>query len=153
MTLSNKLRQLRYAKGWGPDDLASRANISRTALYQIESGKTALPRAATLRRIARALGVGLEQLLPEPGSAVETPGPATVPARAEEIKVQAASENGYHAASHGDTDPLTALPTLRDLDLERKFRLLLCSPLRESIARIIDESYRLVVQDQRHEPL
>lgn len=153
MSLSYKLRQLRYAKGWGPDDLASRANISRTALYQIESGKTALPRAATLRRIARALGVGLEQLLPEPGSAVETPVPAAAPARAEEIKVHAPSENGVHAASNGDTDPLTALPTLRDLDLERKFRLLLGSPLRESIARIIDESYRLVVQDQRHEPL
>ena len=52
MKLSRRIRDLRYAKGWGPDDLASRAKISRTALYQIESGKTELPRAATLRRIA-----------------------------------------------------------------------------------------------------
>ena len=44
MTLAQRVKDCRYAKGWGPDELASRAAISRTALYQIESGKTEHPR-------------------------------------------------------------------------------------------------------------
>ncbi len=63
MNLSRQIRDLRYAKGWGPDELASRAKISRTALYQIERGNTSKPQAGTLRRICRALGVPLENLL------------------------------------------------------------------------------------------
>jgi transcriptional regulator with XRE-family HTH domain len=63
MTLAKRVRDFRYAKGWGPDELASRAEISRTALYQIESGKTELPRAGTLRRIAKALDVSIDVLL------------------------------------------------------------------------------------------
>src|ERR1700758_4871186 len=63
MTLAKRIRDLRYAKGWGPDELAGRAKISRTALYQIERGNTSKPQAGTLRRISRALGVPLEVLL------------------------------------------------------------------------------------------
>src|SRR5271167_4528268 len=63
MSLAQKVRDIRYSKGWGPDELASRAEISRTALYQIESGKTGLPRAGTLRRIAVALDVSMDDLL------------------------------------------------------------------------------------------
>ena len=63
MNLSRRIRDLRYAKGWGPDELANRAKISRTALYQIERGSTSKPQAGTLRRISRALGVPLEDLL------------------------------------------------------------------------------------------
>ena len=63
MSLAQRVRDMRYVKGWGPDELANRAEISRTALYQIENGKTGLPRAATLRRIAVALEVPMENLL------------------------------------------------------------------------------------------
>jgi transcriptional regulator with XRE-family HTH domain len=75
MSLAQRVRDSRYSKGWGPDELASRAEISRTALYQIESGKTGLPRAGTLRRIAVALSVPMEDLLgheeqPEPDLAI-----------------------------------------------------------------------------------
>src|SRR5512135_2693293 len=63
MSLAQRVRDYRYSKGWGPDELANRASISRTALYQIESGKTELPRAGTLRRIALALEVSMESLL------------------------------------------------------------------------------------------
>ncbi len=63
MSLAQRVRDIRYTKGWGPDELANRAEISRTALYQIESGKTGLPRAGTLRRIAVALDVPMEDLL------------------------------------------------------------------------------------------
>ena len=65
-SLAQRVRDYRYSKGWGPDELASRAAISRTALYQIESGKTELPRAGTLRRIALALDVSMETLLGHP---------------------------------------------------------------------------------------
>ena len=63
MSLAQRVRDFRYSKGWGPDELANRAAISRTALYQIESGKTELPRAGTLRRIAMALDVSMDTLL------------------------------------------------------------------------------------------
>ena len=32
MDLSKRIRDLRYAKGWGPDELASRAKISHCTL-------------------------------------------------------------------------------------------------------------------------
>ena len=75
MSLAQRVRDFRYSKGWGPDELASRAEISRTALYQIESGKTGLPRAGTLRRIAVALDVSMDELLgnPEPSRAPRSP--------------------------------------------------------------------------------
>lgn len=61
--LAQRIRDIRYKKGLGPDALAARAEISRTALYQIECGKTEVPRAGTLRRIAEALDVPIDQLL------------------------------------------------------------------------------------------
>lgn len=73
VTLAQRVRDFRYAKGWGPDELANRAEISRTALYQIESGKTGLPRAGTLRRIAVALDVSMDALLGEAETAPPTP--------------------------------------------------------------------------------
>src|SRR3954471_1030481 len=73
MTLAQRVRDYRYSKGWGPDELAREAAISRTALYQIESGKTELPRAGTLRRIAMGLGVSMETLLGR--SALSIKGP------------------------------------------------------------------------------
>src|SRR5215831_16140656 len=79
MSLAQRVRDFRYSKGWGPDELASRAEISRTALYQIESGKTGLPRAGTLRRIALALEVPMEDLL---GSDVDTESSPSVVDRA-----------------------------------------------------------------------
>jgi transcriptional regulator with XRE-family HTH domain len=124
MNLSKQIRDLRYAKGWGPDELASRAKISRTALYQIERGNTSKPQAGTLRKICRALGVTLESLLEkEPGVTTEVTTPtAHVPAA---------------QPSRG------TLPD-RAEELIEKFRVLLASPLAEGVARIVEESYRLL---------
>src|SRR5580704_7077923 len=78
MNLSKQIRDLRYANGWGPDELSSRAKISRTALYQIERGNTSKPQAGTLRRICRALGVTLESLLENaPGATQVSSEPTT----------------------------------------------------------------------------
>ena len=132
MELSKRIRDLRYAKGWGPDELASRAKISRTALYQIERGNTSKPQAGTLRRISRALGVPLEVLLDmEPlghhdGPSGELGGmvmPAPMASSAMAVRMPSAD---------------------RAEELLEKFRLLLASPLAEGVARIVEESFRLL---------
>jgi transcriptional regulator with XRE-family HTH domain len=129
MELSKRIRDLRYAKGWGPDELASRAKISRTALYQIERGNTSKPQAGTLRRISRALGVPLEALLDitplttgdAPGDASEATSPAMTPVA------------------------LGRVPSAdRAEELLEKFRVLLASPMAEGVARIVEESFRLL---------
>jgi transcriptional regulator with XRE-family HTH domain len=128
MNLSRKIRDLRYAKGWGPDELASRAKISRTALYQIERGNTSKPQAGTLRRISRALGVPLEILLATP---VPTEGGAAIHA---ETKAPTANSAAGVRVSSSD----------RAQELFEKFRLLLASPMAEGIGRIVEESFRLL---------
>jgi transcriptional regulator with XRE-family HTH domain len=129
MELSKRIRDLRYAKGWGPDELASRAKISRTALYQIERGNTSKPQAGTLRRISRALGVPLEALLEiTPLTTQEASGEAGLPVSAA-IPVLA----GGRVASGDRAD-----------ELLEKFRFLLASPMAEGVARIVEESFRLL---------
>ena len=130
MNLSKKIRDCRYAKGWGPDELASRAKISRTALYQIERGSTNKPQAGTLRRISRALGVPLEVLLTTaPGSTEAT---SSTPASSTTLTTPAS----LHPGEVPSPD--------RAEELIEKFRRLLSSPLAEGIARIIEEAFRLL---------
>ena len=132
MELSKRIRDLRYAKGWGPDELASRAKISRTALYQIERGNTSKPQAGTLRRISRALGVPLEALLEiTPMSAHDIPGEAP--------DIEATAVASPSVVGGGRT-----LSPDRAGELLEKFRLLLGSPLAEGVARIVEESFRLL---------
>jgi transcriptional regulator with XRE-family HTH domain len=130
MDLSRRIRDLRYAKGWGPDELASRAKISRTALYQIERGNTSKPQAGTLRRISRALGVPLEILLES--APVSSEG-ASVPA----TNVTTANPRSLIA-------PGRVPSSERAEELIEKFRLILASPLAEGVARIVEESFRLL---------
>jgi transcriptional regulator with XRE-family HTH domain len=135
MELAKRIRDLRYAKGWGPDELASRAKISRTALYQIERGNTSKPQAGTLRRISRALGVPLEILLdmaPLGGGHAD----------------EGAGELGgvvAPAPMAGAPMPSLRMPSAdRAEELMEKFRVLLASPLAEGVARIVEESFRLL---------
>jgi transcriptional regulator with XRE-family HTH domain len=130
MNLSRRIRDLRYAKGWGPDELASRAKISRTALYQIERGSTSKPQAGTLRRICRALGVPLEDLLisASDASGVATSAPSNAP-------IAPATPSSFSSRSPSSE---------RAEELIEKFRLLLSSPLAEGVARIVEESFRLL---------
>jgi transcriptional regulator with XRE-family HTH domain len=146
MTLAQRVRDCRYAKGWGPDELASRAAISRTALYQIESGKTEQPRAGTLRRIAEALSVPTESLLgPQSGlGTVSVPWsgdlmPAPAPRTAHDSNIEAESIRFTPLSS-----PFGGWAGARERDIERKFVELLHTPLGEGLARIVEESYRLL---------
>jgi transcriptional regulator with XRE-family HTH domain len=168
MTLAQRVRDHRYTKGWGPDELASRAEISRTALYQIESGKTELPRAGTLRRIAMALDVPMEALLgyeDEGSSALSSFATTYGPRKARKNVGWIPSEGGplttlspKSDASMEDVgtlrfgaEALTSpskshdVPSLpRERELFRKFHELLSSPLGEGIARIVEESHRMI---------
>jgi transcriptional regulator with XRE-family HTH domain len=170
-SLAQRVRDYRYTKGWGPDELASRASISRTALYQIESGKTELPRAGTLQRIALALEVSMERLLgyeedpkaPDTGSSriAEQPARKTRRSRKEWIAVD--GEPLIPSSSRGPTSlgglesafgveggsPAPAANSsaqLRERELIWKLHELLASPLGESVGRILDELYRTLPQ-------
>jgi transcriptional regulator with XRE-family HTH domain len=138
MALAKRIRDQRYAKGWGPDELAERARISRTALYQIECGKTETPRAATLNRIAEALGLPIDALL-EGASPISRSGTAMRDGREPARRVGSGTSriNGRSAST-----PYAS--TVRHRELEGKLRELLHSPLGESLARIIDDAHRLL---------
>ncbi|MBX6313207.1 MAG: helix-turn-helix domain-containing protein [Isosphaeraceae bacterium] len=137
MNLAKRVRDCRYAKGWGPDELASRAEISRTALYQIECGKTGTPRAATLRRLAEALGVPIAALLGE-----EDRG-RLEHANRKEVGREAAGENGGRDLASSRTRSAEG-SRVRRRELDRKFHELLASPFGEGIVRIVEESHRLL---------
>ncbi len=143
MTLAQKVRDGRYAKGWGPDELASRAAISRTALYQIESGKTEQPRAGTLRRIAQALEIPTETLLGVHLGVIAGPTASQgtwASAQGSPTDAQRVAGDDTHAHRFRLDD---ASPD-RETDLDRKFRELLASPLGEGVARIVEESHRIL---------
>ncbi len=154
MTLAERIRDCRYVKGWGPDELAQRADISRTALYQIECGKTETPRAGTLRRIARALDVPIERLL---GRGPQAPDPATS-AGVEEVFTDRVEPRSYVRAElpppprRSNRDRVSSVQGFRgrtiapihDTEILRKFQELLESPLGDGIGRIVEESYRLL---------
>jgi transcriptional regulator with XRE-family HTH domain len=165
MSLAQRVRDIRYAKGWGPDELANRAEISRTALYQIESGKTGLPRAGTLRRIAVALDVPMEDLLgtenhsdPVP-TASERPGVSRRPrggydwVPSEGGPLTLPGSGNFKPSSLGGVDdsrftvesPIPARANghdsmfVREGDLMSKLHDLLHSPIGDGVARIIEE--------------
>jgi len=168
MSLAQRVRDIRYSKGWGPDELANRAEISRTALYQIESGKTGLPRAGTLRRIAVALEVPMEDLLGHEGqsddssSTTVTAGAARrprafydwVPGNGGPLSVSGAA--GFKAVAAGDesrfavetaTPPKTnGLDTIyvREGELMSKLHDLVHSPIGDGVAKIIDDLHLLL---------
>ena len=176
MSLAQRIRDFRYSKGWGPDELANRAEISRTALYQIESGKTELPRAGTLRRIAVALEVPMEELL---GNGSE---PEVDPARPSSGTRAFRRATGGWAGSDGGgrrpgqgrrstsraqprrwaTTPATPrspsikartlaseTPFAREGELMSKLHELLHSPFGDCITSIVDDLHQVLTQVAR----
>src|SRR4051794_35449523 len=135
MTLSKRVRDCRYAKGWGPDELASRAEISRTALYQIECGKTETPRASTVRRIARALEIPIDLLIAEEMDAAfrntascESGQPAG-DATSDEVESVVHTHSSLEALDILSHDPMVRFRPDRQRELSRMFFELLASPL------------------------
>jgi transcriptional regulator with XRE-family HTH domain len=170
MSLAQRVRDYRYSKGWGPDELASRAEISRTALYQIESGKTELPRAGTLRRIAVALDVPMEDLLgngesdgappvvgrhgANPGHrarygwpmADEAPPKAKLSPTHVGPGLATADESRLAVESLPKSRSLPDAPYAREGELMSKLHDLLHSPFGDCITGIVDDMHRVLSQ-------
>jgi DNA-binding XRE family transcriptional regulator len=65
-TLARRLRNLREAKDLTRQALATAAGLSMSVVAAIEQGRIPDPRSSTLRALATALGVTLDELLPPP---------------------------------------------------------------------------------------
>lgn len=59
--MTNRVREIRTAKGWTQGDLAARLNVSRQTIYAIENGRfdPSLPLAFA---IARLFGLRIEDV-------------------------------------------------------------------------------------------
>lgn len=64
-TIAENMRKFRKLRSLSQDKLAKMTGLSFPTIAKIESGKTANPSVYTLKRIADALGVGIEKLLEE----------------------------------------------------------------------------------------
>ena len=59
---SKNLKKLRHAKGLSQDRLAKLADVTNNTIIKIEQGENINPTLATLKKIAKALGVSLDEL-------------------------------------------------------------------------------------------
>ncbi|MFB9177930.1 helix-turn-helix domain-containing protein [Dactylosporangium sucinum] len=73
--LAGRLAELRTERGWSLDDLAQRADVSRSTLSRLERGEIS-PTASLLNKLCAAYGRTLSRLLAE----VEPEPPRLVPA-------------------------------------------------------------------------
>jgi transcriptional regulator with XRE-family HTH domain len=73
MPINDRLKELRAAAGLTQQQLAVAAGLSVSAVTQIEAGKIPDPRVGTLRKLARALGVTLDDLAPDEEPLAEEP--------------------------------------------------------------------------------
>ncbi len=62
-TISENIKRLRAKLGLTQDDLAKKADIKYTTLMKVESGTVNKPSVQTMAKIAKALGVSIEDLL------------------------------------------------------------------------------------------
>jgi transcriptional regulator with XRE-family HTH domain len=65
MPIKDKLKELRTAQGLTQQALAEKARLSISAVIHIEAGRIPDPRISTLRKLARALEVSLDELASE----------------------------------------------------------------------------------------
>ena len=61
--LKVKLRRLRETKGWTQAELARRSRVTQPLISQLESGTKPTPSVVHILRIAKALGVTVEELV------------------------------------------------------------------------------------------
>jgi transcriptional regulator with XRE-family HTH domain len=62
MSLGREIKKARIDRGWRQRDLQAATGLSQKYLSEIESAKVD-PRVSIVKRIARALGVPIEQLV------------------------------------------------------------------------------------------
>jgi transcriptional regulator with XRE-family HTH domain len=61
--MNGKLVKIRRQKGMTQAEVAKRSGVSRGYLAQLEVGHKSAPSVAVLKRLAKVLGVGVEELL------------------------------------------------------------------------------------------
>ena len=61
--ISENIRKLRAKLGLTQDDLAKKADIKYTTLMKVESSAVNKPSVQTMDKIAKALGVSIEDLI------------------------------------------------------------------------------------------
>ena len=61
--IAKNLRKLREAKGLSQERLARLADVANNTIVKIEAGKNKNPTLKTLKKIARVLGVSVDELI------------------------------------------------------------------------------------------
>ena len=62
-TIAKNIKKYRKEKGLSQDKLARLADVAHATIIKIESGGIQSPTINTVQKIAKALGVGLEDLM------------------------------------------------------------------------------------------
>ena len=62
-TISKNIKKLRKAKVLSQDKLSRLADVSHATIIKIESGGIQSPTIDTVQKIAKALGIGLDDLM------------------------------------------------------------------------------------------
>jgi len=62
-TISQNIKRVRTKQGLTQDDLAKKADIKYSTLTKIEGGVVTKPSVQTIQKIAKSLGVPMEELL------------------------------------------------------------------------------------------
>jgi len=63
LNLSNNIKKLREAKGLSQEKLARLADVANNTLIKMESGENQNPTLDTLKKVAKALGVSVDDLI------------------------------------------------------------------------------------------
>ena len=61
--ITKTLRKLREAKGFSQEKLARLADVANNTIIKIEAGKNQNPTLETLKKVAQALGVSVDDLI------------------------------------------------------------------------------------------
>ena len=61
--LANNIKRLREAKGLSQEKLARLADIANNTLIKMESGENQNPTLVTLKKVAKAFGVSVDDLI------------------------------------------------------------------------------------------
>ena len=62
-TISQNIKRIRAKQGLTQDDLSKKANVKYSTLTRIEGGVVAKPSVQIIQKIAKSLGVPMEELL------------------------------------------------------------------------------------------
>ena len=61
--LANNIKKLREAKGLSQEKLARLADVANNTLIKMESGENKNPTLDTLKKVAKALGINVDDLI------------------------------------------------------------------------------------------